>query len=482
MSSSSPSSVSRKPKLIFFVGLIALAGWSGSSSSDMTQPLITLPTEKKSSQVQSQVIALVSGKLQLLSLNDDFERVSIGDPQFVDVAIVRPREIYLIGKKAGSSNVMVWTRKGQVHSYEVTVSADTYGLVVKLRELLPEEFIQVHAVGETLALSGVVSDSQRVHQAMTIAEKYSGRDVINMLGITELPQVLLEVKVAEVSRRLTDKLGSKITVSGRGSNFSYSMLGGFLTGGAMSTPAGTGGGIGIQSGDDMLSLEAEIKSGAIKILAEPNIIALSGQEGSFLAGGKVFIPVPTSGEGGVSTVRLEEREYGVSLKFLPTVLSGGKIHLRVTPEVSELASDGSAVSVSGVVNILPIITSRRASTTVQLFDGESFAIGGLIKNNIVESVSAVPLLGELPILGALFRSSEFLSDRSELMFIVTPRLVKPIIQRLAVPTDEFKAPSRGEFLFGGSPSSREPRSIGVAPEQNTQGSQPSAKPTEVTND
>jgi pilus assembly protein CpaC len=317
---------------------------------------------------------------------------------------------------------------------------------------------------------------------MTIAEKYSGRAVINMLGVTELPQVLLEVKVAEVSRRLTDKLGSKITVSGRGSNFSYSMLGGFLTGGAMSTPAGTGGGIGIQSGDDTLSLEAEIKSGAIRILAEPNIIALSGQEGSFLAGGKVFIPVPTSGEGGVSTVRLEEREYGVSLKFLPTVLSGGKIHLRVTPEVSELASDGSAVSVSGVVNILPIITSRRASTTVQLFDGESFAIGGLIKNNIVESVSAVPLLGELPILGALFRSSEFLSDRSELMFIVTPRLVKPISQRLAVPTDEFKVPSRGEFLLGGPPSSREPHSMRVAPEQNTQGSQPSAKPTEVTND
>ena len=407
--------------------------------------------------VAKQTLQLVSGKWSMLILEDDFDRVSIGDPETVDVAMVRPKELYVVGKKAGATNLFVWTKKGRVSLYEVVVGADTWGLQKKLRELLPYEQIQVHAAGATLVLTGVISDSQRVHQAMSIAEHYTGKAVINMLGLMDTPQVLLEVKIAEVSKRLTDKLGAQIGFTGTRGDFSYSMLGNFLVGGAASIPAGTGGAITLTEGGDKLSLEAEIKNGLIKILAEPNIIALSGQEGSFLAGGKVFIPVPRSGEAGVFSIGLEEREYGVGLKFLPTVLSGGKIHLKVTPEVSELAPEGSAVRVGGVVNVLPTITTRRASTTVQLLDGQTFAIGGLIKNNVIESVSAIPLLGEIPILGALFRSSEFISDRSELMFIVTPRLVRPLTEKVSLPTDQYQLPSRGEFLFGPGPNSRESR-------------------------
>lgn len=407
-----------------------------------------------SSAIDQQNLSLVAGKWTLVKLDDDFDRISIGDPETVDVAMIRKKELYLTGKRAGTTNVLVWTKKQGLTLFEVVVSTDTWGLQKKLSELLPQEDISVKAAGGTLVLSGLVSGPQRVHHAMSIAEHYTGKPVINMLGLKDTPQVLLEVKVAEVSKKLTDKLGSQVNISGTRGEFTYSLLGSFLTGGALSTPAGPGGGIQLSDRGDTLSLEAEIKNGLIKILAEPNIIALSGQEGAFLAGGKVFIPVPRSGDSGIFSIGLEEREYGVGLKFLPTVLDGGRINLKVTPEVSELAPEGSSVRVGGVVNVLPTISTRRASTTVQLFDGQSFAIGGLIKNNIIESVSAVPFFGEIPILGALFRSTEFVSDRSELMFIVTPRLVKPLERRVSVPTDQYQVPTRAEVLFGGGPNSR----------------------------
>jgi pilus assembly protein CpaC len=197
-------------------------------------------------------------------------------------------------------------------------------------------------------------------------------------------------------------------------------------------------------------LDAEIKRGLVKILAEPTITAISGQEGSFLAGGKIFIPVPQSSSSGGTTIVLEEREFGVGLKFTPTVLEDGLINLRVTPEVSELSQAGTAVTTStGQVSVLPSITTRRASTTVQLRDGESFAIGGLIKNNVTESVKAFPILGEVPILGPLFRSSAFQAERSELVFVVTPRLAKPQARILPLPTDSFIEPTRGELHWQG---------------------------------
>lgn len=453
--------------MIMLTSLFIMSSVVAASPQPRTQTLAQAPAQTPALALPAspqQTLQLVSGKWAMLSLEDDFDRVSIGDPETVDVAMVRPREVYVVGKRAGATNLFVWTKKGRVSLYEVVVGADTWGLQKKLRELLPTEQIQVHSAGATLVLSGIVSDAQKVHQAMSVAEHYTGRPVINMLGLSETPQVLLEVKVAEVSKRLTDKLGAQIGIAGTRGDFGYSLIGSFLVGGAASSPPGTGGAVVLNDGANTLSLEAEIKSGLVKILAEPNIIALSGEEGSFLAGGKVFIPVPRSGDSGVFSIGLEEREYGVGLKFRPTVLSGGRIHLKVTPEVSELAPEGSSVRVGSVVNVLPTITTRRASTTVQLLDGQTFAIGGLIKNNIIESVSAVPLLGEIPILGALFRSTEFLSDRSELMFIVTPRLVRPVSERMPVPTDSYQVPSRVEYLFGAGPHNRESLSMPTAPE------------------
>jgi pilus assembly protein CpaC len=204
------------------------------------------------------------------------------------------------------------------------------------------------------------------------------------------------------------------------------------------------------------------------VLAEPTVMAISGQEASFLAGGKIFIPVAQDSTTGNNRVTLEEKEYGIAVRFTPTVLDNGRINLRVAPEVSELNREGIGISATGstATAVLPSFTTRRASTTVQLFDGQSFAIGGLIKNNVTSSIKAFPGLGEIPILGALFRSSDFQNDRTELVFIVTPHLAQPLPPNPKLPTDEYVQPSRFDFFLNG-------RMEGRAPARQ---SQPAAEP------
>jgi pilus assembly protein CpaC len=209
---------------------------------------------------------------------------------------------------------------------------------------------------------------------------------------------------------------------------------------------------------NFLTIDAQKRDGLIKVLAEPTIMAISGQEASFLAGGKIFIPVSQNNNGGIPTITLEEKEFGVAVKFTPTVLEGGRINLKVAPEVSDLNREGVGITATGVSTtaVLPSFTTRRATTTVQLFDGQSFAIGGLIKNNVTTNVKAFPVLGEIPVLGALFRSSDFQTDRSELVFIITPHLVKPLPADYKLPTDGYVEPSRSEFFLGGKQQGQAP--------------------------
>lgn len=264
-----------------------------------------------------------------------------------------------------------------------------------------------------------------------------------MLRVAQPQQVMLEVKVAEVSKTLLDKLGVGIDAARVSGSWRYSILSNLLTDSATVLGATT------RSGNRTL-LDAERRDGLVKILAEPSIVAISGQDASFLAGGKIFIPVVTPSGSGTTTVTLEEKEFGVGVKFTPVVLDGGRIHLKVAPEVSELSKSGSPfTNIMGETLILPSITTRRAQTSVQLMDGQSLAIAGLIKNNATETVSRLPVLGEIPVIGALFRSNEFQTDRSELMFLITPRLIKPLGPDVALPTDAFTPPSRAEFFLGG---------------------------------
>lgn len=404
-------------------------------------------------------ISVTVGKSTVLRLPEPISRVSVGNKDVADVVVISPREIYLLGKKVGSTNVILWNRNGQSTVVDVSVGLDVSTLQGKLRQLLPaENRIQVATAGDSLVLTGSLSDAVKVDRVLALAEAYSGKKVVNMLQAAAPQQVMLEVKVAEVSKNLLDKLGVRLTATE--SNSGLSLISSFLFG-TLGTFPNLGGGLSIDKPGD-IKVEAEKKDGLIKILAEPNIIAMSGQEGSFLAGGKIFIPVPQTGAVG-TTITLEEREFGVGLRFTPTVLESGRINLRVTPEVSELSSTGTTVSVGGVSSILPTITTRRASTTVQLRDGQSLAIGGLIKNNVTETMRALPILGELPIIGALFRSSEFQNDKTELLFVITPRLVKPLPPDYKLPTDNFIEPSRSEFFLGGQLEGSAPESKPAAP-------------------
>jgi pilus assembly protein CpaC len=405
-----------------------------------------------------QLMQLAAGKSTVITLPANAVRLAVGNPEVADVMLINPREVYVLGKKSGNTNLTMWTKGGTTSVMDLSVSVDLQSLRNSMRELVPlEKNVRVDALGDTLVVSGSVSDPIRLQRLISLSEVFNnGKKVINLLQLTGSQQVMLEVKVAEVSKTLLDKLGFEFSGTRTNGGATYGLLSSLLTTGAGTASAG--------NSSTSIKLDAEIKKGLVKILAEPTITAISGQEGSFLAGGKIFIPVPQSSSGGATTIVLEEREFGVGLKFTPTVLGDGLINLRVTPEVSELSQAGTAVTTStGQVSVLPSITTRRASTTVQLRDGESFAIGGLIKNNVTEAVKAFPILGELPVLGVLFRSSAFQAERTELVFVVTPRLAKASTKNLPLPTDNFIEPTRGELHWQGrlegevKPSTEQPR-------------------------
>jgi pilus assembly protein CpaC len=396
---------------------------------------------------------LTAGKSMLLQLSENAARLSVGNPDVADVMLINPREIYLLGKKSGHTNLLVWTAQGSTTLRDISVGADTDSLHAKLREYVPSaENLRVDSVADTLVLSGRVSDGMKVQRLMALTEAFNGnKKVINLLRVHGTQQVMLEVKVAEVSKTLLDELGVDMNLTRTIGNTSVNLLSQLLSAGSTALTAARANGL------STITLTAEMKKGLVKVLAEPTITAVSGQEGSFLAGGKIYIPVPQTNANGGTTITLEEKEFGVGLRFLPTVLEDGLINLRVTPEVSELSQVGTTVKgLGGQSSLLPSITTRRASTTVQLRDGESFAIGGLVKSNVTQTIKAFPILGELPILGALFRSTAFQTDKSELLFVVTPRLARVLPPDYALPTDSYIPPTRSEYFWNGQLEGKPP--------------------------
>ena len=405
-------------------------------------------------------LRLTTGKSMLLQLSENAARLSVGNPDVADVMLINPREIYLLGKKTGLTNLLVWTANGSTSLRDISVGPDTDALQAKLREYVPSvEQLHIDTVADSIILNGRVSDGMKVQRLMALSEAFSGqKKVINMLRVHGSQQVMLEVKVAEVSKTLLDELGVDMNLTRTVGNTSVSLLSQLLSAGSTALTAARANGL------STITLTAEMKKGLVKVLAEPTITAVNGQEGSFLAGGKIFIPVPQTSSSGATTITLEEKTFGVGLKFLPTVLEDGLINLRVSPEVSELSQVGTTVKgLGGQSSLLPSITTRQASTTVQLRDGESFAIGGLIKSNVTESIKAFPLLGELPVLGALFRSTAFQTEKSELLFVVTPRLAKVSPPDYALPTDAYIQPSRSEFILKGQLEGDPPAASSAAP-------------------
>jgi len=414
-------------------------------------------------------VALQMGKSTLMRLPEAVQNRSVGNPEVVQAMLVSADTMYIAGVDVGTTNMIVQGRSGLCSVLDITVSMDPSALQATLAAVMPEEKdIRVLAAADSLVLTGTVSDASVVARAAELASAYvrrplrplgavqkdltpnapsavgngSGLRLVNMLSVAAPQQVQLEVKVAEVSKSLLERLeGGTSWTFGSGS-WAAAVAANFLSGTAK-------GGLGAQkSNGNGFAVDAQTQDSLVRVLAEPNVMAISGQEGSFLAGGKFYIPVAQDN----NRITLEEKEFGVGLRFTPTVLGGGRINLRVAPEVSELSREGIGINAAGINStaILPVVTTRRASTTVQLYDGQSFAIGGLIKNNLVTSLKGLPVLGEVPVLGALFRSTDFQQDRSELVFVITARLVKPLTATgYKLPTDGVDAPSRAALMLGG---------------------------------
>jgi pilus assembly protein CpaC len=426
-----------------------------------------------------QHLDLVRGKSVLKRFCTPAAQVTVGAPEVANVVVPSANEVVIVARSVGSTNLIVSGRDGRSTVLDLNVGIDTTPLRGQFETLFPEEkALRVGSSGNMLILSGMVSDSAVVSQVMALATAFQqagtqaanappgagspapggasapapaapaagqpAQTVLNMLSIAAPQQVLLEVKIAEVSKSLVDQLGVNAAYSKTNGSWTYGILSNLLSG----TPSVLSG---VQSAAKQLTIDGQTRDGLVKILAEPTVMAISGQEASFLAGGKIFIPVAQTAVGGANTITLEEKEYGVAVKFTPTVLAGGRINLRVAPEVSELNREGIGISTTGstATAILPAFTTRRATTTVQLQDGQSFAIGGLIRNNVTSNIKRFPFLGEMPLLGALFRSSDFQNDRTELVFIVTPHLVKALPDVPRLPTDDYVAPNRVEFLIQG---------------------------------
>jgi pilus assembly protein CpaC len=419
-------------------------------------------------------MTLIMGKSTLMRLPEPVRHRSVGNAAVAQAMLVAPDTLYLLGVDVGTTNMIIQGKSGACSMVDIMVTMDPVAIESAMALALPDEKdIKVTSANETIVLTGSVSSGDALLRAGELANAFvieesrslarlnddagtaargaAGTDkaagkvrVINMLSVSAPQQVMLEVKIAEVSKTLLERLeGTATWRFGGSSSWATTLVANFITG------AAAGGFDAVKRGDPTrrLTAEAQRQDGLVRILAEPNVMAVSGQEGSFLAGGRIFIPVAQEN----NRVTLEEKEFGVGLRFTPTVLAGGRINLHVSPEVSEVSREGVGISASGFTAgaVLPLITTRRASTTVQLYDGQSFAIGGLIKNNLVTTMKGLPLLGEIPVLGALFRSADYQHDRSELVFVVTVHLVKPLAPNYALPTDKVGVPGRARFLLGG---------------------------------
>jgi len=403
------------------------------------------------------------GKSQLISLQEPVRNRTLGNPNVVQATMVSPQTLYVLGRSVGTTNMIVQGRSGACTIINVVVNADAGGLQTSLAQLLPgEPGIRVMTAADNLVLTGSVTNAQSAQQAMDIAQAYAnaaqGTDgkngdkkggVLNMLSVDSPQQVMLEVKVAEVSKTLLNQLGSAVNLQGGFGSWTGGVVTSLLTGASGAIFGSKANNLPFE-----FAIDAQKNDSLVKILAEPNLVTISGQEASFLAGGKIYIPVAQANVlNGAGTVTLQEEEFGVGLKFTPTVLANGRIHLKVSPEVSELSPTGATIRGGTLAGqtILPVITTRRASTTVQMRDGESFAIGGLLTDSARGSLKALPGAGEVPVLGTLFRSTQYQQDLTELVFVITPRLVKPMqTNNYPLPTDSFSTPNPLSLYFMGN--------------------------------
>ena len=401
-------------------------------------------------------VLLEAGKGTLIRLPRPASTVFIANPDVADVQVKSPSLIYINAKTPGETVLYAVDADDNVLlNAPIRVEHDVSRLRESLHALIPGEDVSVESVDGSLVLKGNVSTAGRAEKANTLATAIASETkgkVVNQLAIATPNQVNLRVKVAEVSRTVLKALGVNWQKAAGKTTF---LTNNPVTGGQISVENTIVFGFGPQGRQILAAVDALTQEGLVTTLAEPNLTATSGQTASFLAGGEFPIPIAGSvGTGGIPTITIAFKEFGVRLDFTPTVIDAQHLSLRVRPEVSELTNTGAvSVPITGTSTVtIPALTVRRAETTVELGSGESFALAGLLQHTLEQDISKVPALGDIPILGQLFRSDRFQKSETELVIIVTPYLVSPteVASARATPTDGFIPPHDLQTIINGA--------------------------------
>jgi pilus assembly protein CpaC len=465
-----------------------IAVWSGGvvSAQDATSTALaqgtatTAPAAVAGTESQPQVVQLYIGQTRVLEAPWPAKRVSVADPAVADIDVTSPRRVLVQGKGTGVTDVVMWSEQDESWHVRVEVQADLSRLQGQLNSVFPGGQITVSSVGNVLIIRGTLARAEQT-DALRQYIKAANLNAVDMTRVAGVQQVQLQVRVAEVSRTALRTLGINVLYGGNDffGGVQIGSSGGPLTAMSMGVPANARAGNmdfqsisgtdvppsatlfgGFPSADLEMFVQALAENQYLRILAEPNLVAYSGQEADFLAGGE--IPIPSAQiSGGTTTISVDYREFGIRLKFRPTVLGDGTIRLAMTPEVSEL-SDVGAISILGTR--VPSLVTRRVQTTLELKSGQTFAIAGLINRSINARNSHVPGLGNIPVLGALFRSVRYESSDTELVVLVTATLAEPSSDTapLPLPGDLHRTPDNWELYLDGHIESQRPAQLSAA--------------------
>jgi len=437
-------------------GLFGLAFTAYSALPGLSQDVLKVISSKATGSVN---VAL--NRSVIMESATSFSELSVANPAIADIATLSDKTLYILGKAPGRTTLTLLGPNGTlITSIDVHVVPDVAELKERLMEILPREPIEVRTANDGIVLSGQVSGKQNLSRAIELADRYAPGRITNLMTVGGTQQVMLKVRFAEMQRSVTKSLTSSLGINATGgaitgqggnhtlanaTNFTNFVAGNFVSGATTTTATRLGAyGIGFSAGGVQMGLllEALETKGLVKTLAEPNLVAISGQQAKFLAGGQYPIPVSNG-----TTTSIQYKPFGVEMNFTPVVVNDNLINLTISAAVSSLDTSNSVALAAGTV---AAFKRRETSTTVEIRDGQSFAIAGLLQNDFTDSSGQVPWLGNIPVLGALFRSSSFQRHQSELVIIVTPHLVTPVSgESLTLPTDRVRIPSESElFLLG----------------------------------
>jgi pilus assembly protein CpaC len=443
--------------------VVASLGLARAGQSAANSPASPPPVSVVASEYSSNFVPLGIGKSVVIDLPGDIKDVLVANPKVANAVIRTARRAFLIGVDVGQTNVYFFDAEGRrLGSFDIAVTRDLNGLRQALKQMFPEGTVHVEGIGEGVLLSGVVATPIEAQHAYDIATKLVGDSikVVNQIAIRGRDEVMLKVTVAEVYRQVIKQFGINMQTNGTGLGQGQAVLN-FVTSNPFSAALESIGNTSVTArfGGVTSMLQAMERAGVLHMLAEPTLTAISGESATFLAGGEFPIPgIPACTYGSTGSVQtctpsVEYKKYGVTLNFTPVVLGAGKISLKVITEVSNLSGENSLVlNYTGTnSNItVPSLKVRRADTTVEIPSGGALAMAGMLQDQSAEALNGFPGLMDVPILGTLFRSRDYLNQKTDLMILVTPYIVHPVASKeLALPDDGYAdAPDPSAVLLG----------------------------------